>query len=258
MSFLKYSVLVLFLVFSLIGTAQEAEKKVDTGKDVKESEEAGEDAAGKIPPAEKKAEKAGEADEKKVEKKSAADEEGYNIKLRTLEEKINALKDKIYRAKQRLSILQETVLSGAIAGARTTIIHKNDVGGVFKLVTAIYQLDEAPVFRKIDNPDDLTKEEIVVFDGSVVPGPHHVSTYFVYKGEGYGIFSYMKGYTFKLKAGYSFNVEEGRVVTVTATPSDKGSTVQLDDRLDGSFDKQEEVYQKKGGESPAASDSKEN
>ena len=172
-------------------------------------------------------------------------EQGYNIKLRNLEEKINSLKDKIFRSKQRLAILQETVLSGSIAGARATIIHSNKVGGAFKLVSMVYYLDEAPVYKKIDKPEELEDEEIVVFDGSVVPGPHHLSVYFVYKGKGYYIFSYMKGYTFKMRAGHSFNVDEGNLMEITVTPKDKGSSVKVDNRLMVSFDVKKKMYEQK-------------
>ncbi len=181
----------------------------------------------------------------KKEDAAAEDDGQYNIKLRTLEEKINSLKDKIFRAKQRLSVLQETVLSGAITGARSTIVHRNDVGNTFELISAIYYLDEAPVFKKIDDPAGLSEKEIVVFDGSVIPGPHHVSAYLVYKGKGYGLFSYLEGYTFKIKAGYSFNVEEGRLVEVASAPKDKGASVKLENRLFVDFVIKEKTYEEK-------------
>ena len=174
-------------------------------------------------------------------------EQGYNIKLRNLEEKINSLKDKIFRSKQRLAILQETVLSGSIAGARATIIHKNEVGRAFNLVSVVYYLDEAPVYKKIDKPEELEKKEIVVFDGSVVPGPHHLSVYYVFKGRGYYIFSYMKGYTFKMKAGHSFNVDEGNLMEITVVPKDKGSSVKVENRLMVSFDVKKKMYEQKAG-----------
>ncbi len=167
---------------------------------------------------------------------------GYNLKLRNLEESINSLKDKIFRSKQRLAILQETVMSGSIAGARATIIHKNNVGGAFRLISAIYYLDEAPVFKRINQPEELEAKKITVFESSVVPGPHHISAYFVYQGRGFGIFSYMKGYSFKIKSGHSFIVEEGSLVEITVSPEDRGSAVQVEDRLNISFDVARKTY----------------
>ncbi len=178
-----------------------------------------------------------------VKEVSDPEEQGYNIKLRNLEENINSLKDKIFRSKQRLAILQETVLSGSIAGARAKIIHKNNVGHAFRLVSAIYYLDDAPVFKRINQPGELAQPEITVFEGSVVPGPHHISAYYVYEGKGFGIFSYMKGYTLKIKSGHSFIVEEGNIVEVKVSPGDKGSSRKIDERLYISFDVSKRMYQ---------------
>ena len=155
----------------------------------------------------------------------------FSIKLRTLEERINSLKDKIFRAKQKLSILHETVLSGTIAGARATITHRNDVGRSFTLVSMIYYLDDAPAFKRINAPKELKKDEVVVFDGSLVPGPHHLSVYLVYKGRGFGFFSYMKGYDLKVQSGHSFNIEEGTISDILITAKDRGSVAKLENRL---------------------------
>lgn len=179
------------------------------------------------------------------ENKEIDSEQDYNLKLRNLEEKINSLKDKIFRSKQRLSILQETVLSGSIAGARLTITHKNEVGKAFKLVSAIYYLDEAPVYKKFDESSELDNGEIVVFDGSVVPGPHHISVFLVYQGRGFGFFSYMKGYSFKMKTGHSVNVEEGNLMEVTVSPQDRGSSASIDNRLYISFDVSRKMFEDK-------------
>jgi hypothetical protein len=167
------------------------------------------------------------------EKDKAAAE--YDIKLRSLEEKINSLKDKIFRSKQRLAILQETVLTGSIAGSSVAVIHKNSVGSIFKLISAVYYLDDAVIYKKIDAPDELAKKEIRIYDAAVIPGPHHLSVYYIFRGAGFGFFSYMKGYSYQLKSGYSFSVDEGNLVEIVASPMDNGATFNIDDRLYVSF-----------------------
>lgn len=185
------------------------------------------------------------------EPKEPGTDQEFNLKLRNLEEKINSLKDKVFRAKQRLAILQETVLSGALAGARAAVVHLNEVGSTFDLISILYYLDEAPIYKWVEGGVAEIKPEFSVFDGSVVPGPHHLSVYLVFRGKGYGVFSYMEGYTFKLKAGYSFNVEEGQLVEVTATAKDRGSLVKLDNRLYISFDIDKKVFEQKVEAAPA-------
>jgi hypothetical protein len=178
------------------------------------------------------------------------EEQGYNLKLRNLEENINSLKDRIFRSKQRLAILQETVISGSIAGARAKIVHNNKAGNAFSLISAIYYLDDAPVFKRINQPEDLKVREITVFEGSVVPGPHHISAYYVYQGKGFGIFSYMKGYAFKIKSGHSFIIEEGNLVEITVTPGDRGASRKIEERLFISFDVAKRMYQSEVGKDP--------
>lgn len=234
------SILFLFAFQSVFAAENDSKKTINnTVKEAKESKESKEDKPNNI------IETSAKEDSVETVENTAENEQGYNLKLRTLEEKINSLKDRIFRSKQRLAVLQETILSGTIAGARATITHKNEVGSAFRLVSVIYYLDDAPVFRKIDVPEELKKQEIVVFDGSVVPGPHHISVFYVFTGKGYGLFSYMKGYTFKMKAGHSFHVEEGNLVEVVIAPKDKGASYKLDNRLFTSFNISKKMFEEK-------------
>ncbi len=167
--------------------------------------------------------------------KESEDEQGYNLKLRALEEKIDSLKDKIFKSKQRLAILQETVLGGTVGGSTVTIIHKNDTGSLFRLVSAVYYFDDKPVFKKVDLPEELEEKELQVYDSAVVPGPHRVSVYYVFTGRGYGFFSYMKDYSVKISADHSFTLEEGDIVEVEVAAVDKGNMHNFDNRIGVSF-----------------------
>ena len=164
------------------------------------------------------------------------DEQGYNLKLRALEEKIDALKDKIFKSKQRLAILQETVLGGTVGGSTVTIIHRNEVGSLFKLVSAVFYFDDKPVFKKLDLPEELTEREIQVYDNAVVPGPHRVSVYYVFEGKGYGFFSYLKDYSVKASEEHSFTLEEGDIVEIEVSAIDKGGMHDFENRIGVHFE----------------------
>ena len=174
-------------------------------------------------------------DPAKTSKENTENEQGYNLKLRALEEKIDSLKDKIFKSKQRLAILQETVLGGTVGGSTVTVIHKNTVGALFKLVSAVYYLDDKPIFKKVDLPEELEESEFQVYDAAVVPGPHRVSVYFVYVGKGYGVFSYLKDYSIKINADNSFTLEEGDIVEVEVSAFDKGGMYSFDNRIGVAF-----------------------
>jgi hypothetical protein len=159
--------------------------------------------------------------------------EAYELKLRGLEERVNELKEKIFRTKARILQLQETVVTGSIgAGARAVLLHRNEMGGSFKLLSVQYALDAQPIFKKVDMDGDLDGiEEKEIFSGNIVPGNHNISVQMVYQGQGYGFFSYVKGYKFKVTSSYTFTAEEGKIITVKIVGFERGGiTTSLEER----------------------------
>lgn len=190
------------------------------------------DASGNAVPA---SEIAGAKTEANVQSNAAGDSA---VKMRGLEEKVNDLKEKIFRSKARLMLLRETVLAGAVGGAKATIVHKNEIGSSLVLESVQYALDGAPLFSKVDSGGDLAdRETIEVFSGNVVPGNHNLTVRLVYRGTGYGVFSYMKGYKFNVRSSYAFTAEEGKDLTIRAVAYEKGGiTTDVKDRPDVRFD----------------------
>jgi hypothetical protein len=156
----------------------------------------------------------------------------YAVRLRDLEQRINELKEQIFRSKARLSLLAETVLQGVVAGSQTAIVHENKMGGSYKLVKAVYALDGAPIFNRSDEEGSLgEKAEFDVYNGSIVPGEHTLTVNLEYRGHGYGIFSYLKGYRFKVRSSYSFSAPEGKAVSLRVVAYEKGGpTAPLEER----------------------------
>jgi hypothetical protein len=156
----------------------------------------------------------------------------YAVRLRDLEQRINELKEQIFRSKARLSLLAETVLSGTIAGAQATLVHENRMSSSYKLVKAVYALDGAPIFNKADENGELgERESFDVYNGAIVPGEHTLTVNLEYRGHGYGIFSYLQGYRFKVRSNYSFTAPEGRGLTIRVVGYEKGGpTAPLEER----------------------------
>lgn len=151
-------------------------------------------------------------------------DEAFTTRVKTLEEQVVDLKEKIFRTKARLLLLQETVLGGDLSsGARAVIFHRNEMGAQFILESVAYALDGAPIFTKVDANGDLDKrEEFEIFNGRIVPGNHQIAVRMVYRGHGYGIFSYLEGYKFKLQSNQTFNAEGAKVTTVKVVGYEKG------------------------------------
>ena len=185
-------------------------------------------------------------------------DEAFTTRVKTLEENVVDLKEKIFRTKARLLLLQETVLGGDLStGARAVIFHRNEMGSAFVLESVAYALDGAPVFTKVDVNGDLDKrEEFEIFNGRIVPGNHQIAVRMVYRGSGYGIFSYLEGYKFKLQSNQTFNAEGAKVTTVKVVGYEKGGiTADIKDkpgiRYDISTAKDASLKKKEAATDPA-------
>ncbi len=162
-----------------------------------------------------------------------------DLQVRALEERVSDLKEKIFRTKARLMSLQEMVIGGDItSGAKAVLVHRNEMGASFYLESAAYALDGAPVYTKVDVDGDLEKrEEFEIFNGRVSPGEHQVSVQLVYRGHGYGLFSYLEGYKFHVQSSNTFTAEPGKVTTVKVVGYEKGGiTAELKDRPSVRYD----------------------
>ena len=52
-----------------------------------------------------------------------------------------------------------------------------------------------------------------------------------YRGDGYGIFSYLKGYRFRVRSSYSFSAPESKAVSIRVVGFEKGGpTAPLEER----------------------------
>jgi len=160
-------------------------------------------------------------------------EEQNDLKVRSLEERVSDLKEKVFRTKARLMNLQEMVIGGDLTtGAKAVIIHRNEMGSSFYLESVTYALDGAPIYTKTDLDGDLDKrDEFEVFNGRIVPGNHQLAVQMVFRGHGFGLFSYLQEYRFKTQSAYTINAEPGKAITLKVIGFEKGGlTSELKDR----------------------------
>ena len=134
------------------------------------------------------------------------------MRLRGLEKNVNELKEQIFRTKARLNLLKETVLGGVIGASRALIRHKNEMGSSFRLIKAAFALDGVQIAAKSEgNLAEL--QEFDVYNGAIQPGSHTLSVALIYQGNGFGVFSYLKGYKFNVKSSHTFVAGESRART---------------------------------------------
>lgn len=154
------------------------------------------------------------------------------VRMRRLEQKTQALKERAWQLKARVQMLKEQMLGGG-AGAQAVIAHANDMGASFRLIKLIYTLDGTQVFARTDDTaESLYKTKAFdVFAGPISPGNHNLSAVATYRGHGYGVFEYLSKYTFTARGSQAFTAGEGKISKVDCKGFEKGGpTTPLEKR----------------------------
>ena len=154
------------------------------------------------------------------------------VRMRRLEQKTQALKERAWQLKARVQMLKEQVLGGGV-GAQAVVEHTNDMGASFRLTKLIYSLDGTQVFARTDDAaESLYKTKgFDVFAGPIAPGNHNLSAVATYRGHGYGVFEYLSKYTFTASGSQAFLAGEGKISKVDCRGYEKGGpTTPLEKR----------------------------
>jgi hypothetical protein len=162
----------------------------------------------------------------------------YTVRLHDLERRVDELKEQIFRSKARLNLLKETVLHGVIAGAHAVVMYRNEIGSMYTPIQYSCSLDGSEIYAKVDESGKLSDpKEFEIFNGSLAPGNHTLSVNNVYIGNGYGVFSYLKGYRFSVKSSHTFAAGEGKQMQLKIVGYEKGNIITTDmkDRLDVTY-----------------------
>ena len=162
----------------------------------------------------------------------------FDKELLSIEQQVDDIKERVFRSKATLQLLQEIVVQGAASGAKATIWHINKLGSAYQLRAITYLLDGQTKFSKSDASGALSdSKEFKIHDGAIPPGNHNLSVDFQIRPTGFGVFSYAKNYEVNVRATYAFTVEIGKQCTVRTTLSDRGGLANsFEERAKASFD----------------------
>ena len=145
------------------------------------------------------------------------------VRMRRLEQKTQALKERAWQLKARMQMLKEQMLGGGV-GAQAMVTHGNEMGSSFRLISVVYALDGTQVFVRTDDAaDSLYKtKSFDIFSGPIAPGNHNLAVAVTYRGHGYGVFEYLSKFTFTAKDASSFTAAEGKITRVDCRGYEKG------------------------------------
>lgn len=154
------------------------------------------------------------------------------IVLRDIDREMTALSNDITASHSRLREITSMVLEQSGGGAQLIIDHQNDMGSTFRLVRASYSLDGASIATRTDDNGSLADlTTFAVYNGRVAQGEHTLTVSLEYQGNGYGIFSYIRGFTFRARSVQNFTVPEGRALRLTVVGYERGgATAAIEER----------------------------
>lgn len=155
----------------------------------------------------------------------------YERQLRSVEEEVDGLKERVFRSKATLQLLKELVVEGAGNGARVAIWHLNELGGGYTMESVQYFLDGKNVYTKVDPGGQLASiKEMKVHEQAVPPGSHKLQVKTTLRGNGYGVFSYLRTYQFRVQSAFPFEVADGESKTIRVIADNRGSMRNFVDR----------------------------
>lgn len=176
-----------------------------------------------------------------------ADATLYARELRTVEEDVKRLKERVFRSKATLQLLKEIIVEGAGMGSRVVLWHVNKLGPAYTIDQVTYFLDGKSVFSRsaeIDGDIDSLREARV-HEQTIPPGVHALQVQMVLRGNGLGVFSYLETYSFKVQSSYQFEVKDGEMTTLRVMANERsGFARTFVDRPTVQYEQAVETYRR--------------
>lgn len=145
--------------------------------------------------------------------------------------------------KRRQSLLALALLAAALGcsspqkkprrrfgSARVRVVVENAMGESFVLVGAKLALDDRLIHDR-QSEQLAGQKTFVVYDGVLAAGEHDLDVSLALRGQGYGVFSYLKGYRFSAKTKQRFEVDGDQRAVVRVVAHERGGpTTPLEER----------------------------
>lgn len=147
--------------------------------------------------------------------------------LKTVEAGVEDLKEKVFRSKARLLLLEEKVIRGVVSGAKAAVHHVNNLGPAFEMESLTYFFDGNPVYTRstADGTPLSRQRKEDIYDANVAPGSHTLSVNAVIAGRGVGVFAYLADYTFEVSHTFSFVAKDGKTTNIDSVFYRKGGAL---------------------------------
>ncbi|MEO1232997.1 MAG: hypothetical protein AAFZ18_29305 [Myxococcota bacterium] len=135
----------------------------------------------------------------------------HQVLIESIQGRLDLLAGRLEVVRDQVGLLRETALGADVTETRAVISHLNELGSSFVLERAKYTLDGGILLDRVDENGSLSDvENLVLFDGRIEAGEHVLEVEVVCRGGGFGVFSYVENYRFRVTSRYVLKVREGR------------------------------------------------
>jgi hypothetical protein len=115
---------------------------------------------------------------------------------------------------------------------RVLVTFEDRLTSSFRLAAVAFGVDDEPLFICRAGEQTLdASTPILVFDGDLAAGSHELQVELEYRGYGEGIFSYLSGYTFRVRGAHAFALQAAQFLSLHVTASELGDAdTPIEDR----------------------------
>jgi hypothetical protein len=105
---------------------------------------------------------------------------------------------------------------------RHGIVFRNQLSEAFVVTRALFVLDGAVLGDLREAPDQPLPTEALLTSATPRPGDHTLQVLLQMRGNGYGVFSYLRGYRFETKASHAFSADGRRPLRLEVVAWESG------------------------------------
>ena len=147
----------------------------------------------------------------------------YLRELKSVEQSVHDLKERVFQSKATLQLLHELVVEGVAFDAAVSVWHSNDLARAYTIEGIEYFLDGKSVYTwKRQGDREQLPREVEIRNQEVEAGKHTLQVSMDVRGNGGGVFTYVKDYAVSVQSSYDFEVATGRRTILFAHPTSKG------------------------------------
>lgn len=110
----------------------------------------------------------------------------------------------------------------AASDARLRVEFRDEIPPAFVLIAAAFAMDGALMFESND-PALLEKKSFAVTTSGLAAGKHELAVRLIFRGNGYGVFSYLRGYRFQVQSVHSLDAKRGSALRVSVVAYERGT-----------------------------------